>query len=66
MAWVTSPCSSNRLARELSTLAYVARIVLEDLEAGLQLGFRLAEAAQIPQYIGAVHPSDGDVFLWAL
>ena len=50
MAWGTSPRSSNRLARELSTLARPGGIVLEDLEAVLQFGLRLAEAAQLPQH----------------
>jgi hypothetical protein len=37
-------------------LGTLGRIVLEDLEAVLQLGFRLTEAAQIAEHNGAVHP----------
>jgi hypothetical protein len=36
-------------------------MVLEDLEAGLQLGLSLGVAAQIAKHNGAVHPSGGDV-----
>ena len=42
------------------------RVVLEDLEAFLQLGLRLAEAAQSSQCNGAVHPGRGNVLCRAL
>lgn len=42
------------------------RVVLEDLEALLQLDLRLAEAAQSSQCNGAVRPAAGDVFCRAL